>query len=51
MDSLMTEYQQFDFGSIAIDRVVLYESILTSSGPVYQPLFVKVLDPGQNKAT
>ena len=49
MGSLLTEYRQSDFGSITIDRVMLYESILASSGPVYQPLFVKVLDPGQKK--
>ncbi len=48
MYSLLTEYRQSDFGIVTIDRIVLYESILTFRGPVYQPLFVKTLESGQN---
>lgn len=39
LDSLIDQYQNFDFGSVIIDRVILYESISTSDGPVYKPLF------------
>jgi len=35
------QYSGFSFGSAAIDRIVLFESILTQEGPVYKPLFVK----------
>ena len=42
-DALMNEYQKFNFGIVAINRVVLFESILTPEGPVYKPLFVKWL--------
>ena len=38
--SLLNQYSQFNFGKVAINRVVLFESILTSQGPVYKPLFV-----------
>jgi 2'-5' RNA ligase len=41
LDVLMSENQQFNFGTVAINRVVLFESILTPEGPVYKPLFVK----------
>ncbi|MBA4409644.1 MAG: RNA 2',3'-cyclic phosphodiesterase [Bacteroidota bacterium] len=43
IDSLIGQYQYFDFGSVTIDRVILYESISTPGGPVYQPLFVSRL--------
>lgn len=42
-DALMNEYLQFNFGTVAINQVVLFESIFTSEGPVYKPLFVKWL--------
>lgn len=42
-DALMNEHEQFNFGIVAINRVVLFESIFTSEGPVYKPLFVKWL--------
>lgn len=31
------------FDKVTIDRVVLFESILSQAGPVYKPLFVKLL--------
>ncbi len=43
-ESFLTQNQQFSFGSVAINRVVLYESISTINGPVYKPLFVKELE-------
>lgn len=46
-DALMNEYQQFSFGTVAINRVVLFESIITPTGPVYKPLFVRWLS-GKN---
>lgn len=42
-ETLLKDYQQFSFGSIEIDRIVLFESILTQQGPVYKPLFEKLL--------
>ncbi len=42
-DALMKEYQLFNFGIVAINRVVLFESILTSGGLVYKQLFVRQL--------
>lgn len=42
-DSLLNEFRQKTFGSVIIDRIVLYESVLTSQGPVYKPLFEKCL--------
>lgn len=44
IDSLIDQYQNFDFGSVAIDTVVLYESISTPDGPIYNPLFLKNLE-------
>ncbi len=43
-NSFLAQNRQFSLGTVAINRVVLYESILTIKGPVYNPLFVKVLD-------
>lgn len=43
LNSLIELHQDTDFGSVSIDRVILYESKSTASGPVYQPLFVKDL--------
>ena len=42
-ESFLTQNQQFPFGSVAIDKVVLYKSISTFGGPIYKPLFVKEL--------
>ncbi len=42
-ESFLTQNQQFPFGSVAINKVVLYESISTFNGPVYKPLFAKEL--------
>jgi 2'-5' RNA ligase len=39
VDSLIDRYRNFDFGSVPIDQIILYESILTPDGPVYQPMF------------
>lgn len=41
--SLIEKYQKSNFGTISIDKVVLYESVSTPDGPVYKPLFVKEL--------
>ena len=38
--SMSDKYQKFNFGTVEINRVILYESISTSDGPVYKPLFV-----------
>ncbi len=43
LKSLLQQHQQTDFGAVKLDEVVLFESILTPQGPVYQPLFVKRL--------
>ena len=51
IESLLMEYGQFIFDSVAINRVVLYESILTPKGPVYQPLFVKVMETEKKEPT
>jgi len=42
-DSLIKQYYQFNFGTIVINRVVLFESILSTQGPVYKPLYTKWL--------
>ena len=39
-DSFLTHNRQFSFGPVSINRIVLYESILSLNGPVYKPLFV-----------
>ena len=41
--SLLSEYQKTVFDRVDINKVVLYESIATSAGPVYKPLFEKQL--------
>ncbi|MBW8331629.1 MAG: RNA 2',3'-cyclic phosphodiesterase [Prolixibacteraceae bacterium] len=43
-DSLLNEFRQKTFGTVKIDRIVLFESILTQQGPVYKPLFEKPLE-------
>ena len=40
----LNEYRHFNFGPVTLNRVILFESILTPQGPVYKPLFVKELD-------
>jgi 2'-5' RNA ligase len=40
---LLKHYTNFNFGTVLFDRVTLFESILTPSGPVYKPLFEKLL--------
>jgi len=42
-DFLLNDYKEYSFGSVKIDRIVLYESILTQQGPIYNPLFEKQL--------
>jgi len=44
LQSLLTDYQSFDFGSVDFNRVTLFESLSTSSGVIYQPLYEKWLD-------
>ena len=40
----LNEYRHLNFGPVTLNRVVLFESILTPQGPVYKSLFVKELD-------
>lgn len=42
--SFLSQNREVSFGSVAINHVILYESVLTSKGPVYNPLFVKNLE-------
>lgn len=46
--SFLTLNRHLTFGTVDINRVILYESILKPAGPVYKPLFVKDLETGQN---
>jgi len=48
-ESFLTQNRQSSFGSFAISRVVLYKSILNLSGPVYKPVYVKLLGDGQKE--
>lgn len=43
IQALLDRYQNSNFGLFSIKSVVLYESISTTDGPVYKPLFVKKL--------
>jgi len=43
-ESFLSQNREVPFGSVAINHVALYESVLTSKGPVYNPLFVKILE-------
>jgi len=43
-NELLDQYKDFNFGQTEIDRVVLYESISTTDGVVYIPLYEKVID-------
>ncbi len=42
-ESLLAEYQETVFDQVNMDKVVLFESITTSAGPIYKPLFEKQL--------
>lgn len=42
--SFLSQNREVSFGSVAINHVILYESVLTSKGPVYNPLFVNNLE-------
>lgn len=43
-DALLNYYRQSTFETVEINRVVLYESVSTTYGPVYKPLFIKELE-------
>jgi len=43
LQSLLDKYQKTVFDHIEVDKVALFESISTTEGPVYKPLFVKQL--------
>ena len=43
LEALISEYQSFDFGTVDINRVTLFESIPTPNGVKYVPLFEKWL--------
>lgn len=43
LESLLNEYQSFNFGIIDVNRITLFESISTPSGVIYKPLFEKWL--------
>jgi len=49
-ESFLTQNRELNFGSFAISRVVLFESILSVHGSVYKPLYVKFLGSGQEEA-
>lgn len=41
IDTLVKDYGQTVFDQVKIDRVVLFESLLTSQGPIYKALYTK----------
>jgi len=43
LELLLSEYQSFHFGTFDINRVTLFESVSTTTGVIYQPLFEKCL--------
>jgi 2'-5' RNA ligase len=43
LESLLNEYQSFNFGTVDVNRVTLFESISKPSGVIYEPLFEKWL--------
>lgn len=43
LEALLREFESFDFGTVAINRVTLFESITTNNGVMYKPLFEKWL--------
>jgi len=48
-ESFLTKNRQLHFGSFAVNRVVLYESVLNVRGSVYEHLYVKYLKVGQEE--
>lgn len=40
---LIEEYCKTNFGTVEVGQIILYESISSSEGPIYKPLFVKDL--------
>jgi len=48
-ESFLSQNREVSFGSVAINRVVLYESVTTLKGTVYNPLFVKNLEAKNNE--
>ena len=44
LKNLLQQHQHSGFGAVKLERVVLFESVLTSQGPVYKPLFAKVFE-------
>ena len=47
--SFLSQNREVSFGQVAINHVVLYESVLTSKGSVYNPLFVNKLEAIKKK--
>lgn len=43
LELLLEEYQSFNFGTVDINRITLFESISTTTGVIYEPLFEKWL--------
>jgi len=39
LNSWVQEYRKTNFGSVEIDRIVLYESVLKPGGPLYRPVY------------
>lgn len=46
LESLLREYESFDFGTVTINRVTLFESISSANGVMYVPMFEKWLLTG-----
>ena len=44
IQSWFQEYRKLKFGTIKIDRIVLYESVLMPGGPEYRPVFQCILE-------
>ncbi|MBL7966953.1 MAG: RNA 2',3'-cyclic phosphodiesterase [Prolixibacteraceae bacterium] len=42
LKSLLQQHQHSGFGTVKLERVVLFESVLTSQVPVYKPLYANV---------
>ena len=43
LESLLQEYQSYNFGATDINRVTLFESVSTPAGVMYEPLYEKWL--------
>lgn len=48
-ESFLTKNRELHFGSFAISRVVLFESILNVRGSIYKPLYFKLLGSDQEE--